>query len=322
MENKEEKKLKAVINKPVNLSTQVKPKLVLKPKPIAQKVKEALLTLRDKALNTINTVLDYTLNNFTEMYNSATNGTNSNINSTNNNGQQRVALNEQAVTQELIAKAKYDGDSKEVILNNKGPNSQTMVGSSLVIDMDAKKIEATIQEMDKRLNPSTLINDIKPKEDKVSQQENKQENSKSIKPEPKNKKEKKNDKKPSSEYQSPKPTPKPKLKPETPKPVPQNKKEPKIEVPKPPIPTINIQANVEAMRNKFLKNQEEHPHILEEQQFQTVLKPQDPIFKIRDKKTVIGSMSAIRKNLLPQQVPDTVENIHGVEQVKIKSKLK
>ena len=321
MENKDEKKLKAVINEPINLNTQVKPKLVLKPKPIAQKVKEALVILRDKALNTISTVLDYTLNNFTELYNSATNEPNSNINPA-NNGQQKVALNEQAVTQELIAKAKYDGDSKEVILNNKGPNNQTMTGSSLVIDMDVQKIEATIQEMDKRLNPTTIINDTELEEDKAIQQEKKKENINSIKPEPKNKTEKKNDKKVSSDYQPSKPTPKPKLKPEAPKPVPKNKKELKIEESKPVIPTINIQANVEAMRNKFLRNQEDNPHVLEEQQFQTVLKPQEPVFIMKNKDAVIGSISNITKNMRTQEVPDAVIDSNGLEQVKIKARLK
>lgn len=322
MENKEENKLKSVITEPSNLNKKAQPQLVPKPtpKPISQKVKEALLVLRERALNTINNVLDYTLNNFTEMYNSATNGANSNINTPNNDGQQRVALNEQAVTQELIAKAKQDGDSKEVVLNNKGPNNQTMTGSSLVIDMDVQKIEATIQEMDKRLNPNMPINDNELKEDKTNKEEKKLENTKGAKPEKKNKSDNKSNPKPISNAQPPKP--KPQFKPKPPKPVPKDKKELTIELPKPVIPTLNIQPTIEAMRNKFLKDQENNPHILEEQQFQTVLKPQEPIFRIRDKETVVGSMSAIRKNLLPQQVPDTVENIHGVEQRKIKSSLK
>lgn len=322
MENENEKKLKSTITDTTSLNKKAQPKP--KPKPIAEKVKEALLIIREKALQTINNVIDYTLSNFTEIYNSTTNATNSNVNQS-NNSQPRVNLNEEALTQELIFKARQDGDSKEVVLNNKSPNEQTMVGSSLIVDMDTKKIDATIQEIDKRLNPVSEIDTPEPEteDDKINLLKDKEEKTIKTKPESKdkNKLENKNGSKIAPDYSTPKPNFK--FKPETPKPNTNKKKNLKIEESKPIVkPTPNFQITLEAMRNKFLSEQENNPHILEEQQFQTVLKPQNPIFAIRDANTVTGSISAIRQNLQPATVPDTVEDIYGVEQRKIKARLK
>jgi hypothetical protein len=183
--------------------------------------------------------------------------------------------------------------------------------------MDTKKIDATINDLNNRLNPiqKTNINEVKEEEPK---QEKKQE----LKPESieKNKKDNKPGKV-AQDYSTN--NSKLKLKPEAPKPMPKNKKDLKIEEPKPVInPTLNIQANIDAIRNKFLRNQNENPYVLEEQQFQTVLKPQEPVFMMRDKNTIQGNIAALRKNLQPTTVPDIVEDIHGVEQRKIKARLK
>jgi uncharacterized protein (UPF0297 family) len=310
MENKKEKELKSTTTETTSLNKKAQPKP--KPKTISEKVKEALLELKEKAINTVNTVVDYTLNNFNEIYQSATNSS-KNTHAT----KTRVNLNEEAVTKELIAKAKQDGDSKEVVLDNKNPNAQTMVGSSLVVDMDTKKIDAIINDLDNRLNPiqkqdNNELQNKEPTQEK--QDELKQKPTEKIKADNKNGKVAQDYTTPSSKL---------KLKPEAPKPMPKNKKELKVEEPKPIIkPTLNIQTNIEALRNKFLNDQNNNPYVLEEQQFQTVLKPQEPIFVMKDKNTIQGNIATLRKNLHPTNVPDIVEDVNGVEQRKIKARLK
>jgi len=244
-------------DKQLNHKSQPKPTFKPTPKPestITQKIKELYITTKENTLKIINTVLDYTLDIFSEFQNVATND----INPPNNSNQNKVQLNEEAVTNELIAKAKYDGDTKEAVLSNKNNNSPNMVGSSLVVDMDVQKIEATIAAMDQRLNPT--VNNVnepieaKPKVEPELNESIAQPKTTSVK---ENKAEKKLVPEP------PKPKPRPKLKPEFPKPMPKNKAELKPEVPKPIMQTMNVQANMEAFRNKFVKNQEENPYVLE-----------------------------------------------------------
>jgi hypothetical protein len=296
------------------------PKPAPKPESRFEKMKKMLKSSRDSALDAINNTVDYFLNNIQEFYNSNTNSFPKNEANLNPKFKsERVELNEEFVAQELIAKAKQEGDTKEVILNNKHPGNNNMVGSSLIVDMDVKKIDATIRELDQKLNAQP----VKPPLEKPVN-ENKVEK----KPEPQatirrdNKEEMKSAPKVTPQYL--KPTSK--LKPDAPKPTPENtakaKAKKKDELPKPAPKPVNIDATIVAMRNKFLRNQEDSPSVLEEQKYETVLKPQEPVFVIRNKNAVTGNIAAIRNNLQPNYIPDVVEDSFGVEQRKTKARLK
>lgn len=274
-------------------------KLINNPKPTPKKKKkflETLKTIRDKSLSSLNTVLDYTLDSFQEIYNTATNSSPKNEFKPNpSQKSEPVQLDDSFVTQELIIKAKQDGDTKEVFLNNKHPGNPNMIGSSLVLDISVQKIENTIKELNDKLNQTPIADNIKT---------NKAENNKV-------------DLKSSS-------NPKSKIKPETPKPTPSDKKIKKkdIESPKVIATPANIQFTIEAMRNKFIRNQEENPHIFEEQTYETVLKPQNPVFVIHDKNAINEGIALLRRYSQQENAPDVVENSFGTEQRKIKARLK
>lgn len=299
---------------------KLKPKNNAKPKPTPNEdgALAKLKELRDKGLEALNTVVDYAVDNAKELYNAATNVQKP----TPKPQPERVQLTEEFVAQKLMEKLEVR-DTKEVVLNNKNP-SNNMTGSSLVVEMEANKIESTIRELDAKVNansnpaqkPVNKIDaepEVQPKKESEAQPVKKENN------ETRNSFKATSKLRPEPPKPSPKPTPKPKFKTE---------KEKRLELEAEQVKTVantpkpNIESNIIAMRNKFMRKQEEAPVVLEEQKFQTVLKPQDAAFVVKQKDAVSLNVANMRKNNQPGSVADVVEDAYGVEQRKMKAKLR
>lgn len=206
---------------------------------------------------------------------------------------EKINLSEEIITQELVEKAKMDGDLKEVKLDSTRPTDNGQVGASLVVNLDEQKIANTIQNLEERLNP---VNN----EDK---------NINKLDSEPKNKlEENKSNKNGLQKPQPPKPTPN------------NNKKEEKVvDAPKSTI-NLNINAKIAELSAKFREQQENNPFVLDQEKFDTVLKPQVPLFQ--DKNLVSKNIFAMRERSMNGAIPDIVENNYGVEERKSTRRLK
>lgn len=202
----------------------------------------------------------------------------------------KVNLNEELITQELIEKAKLDGDLKETKLNSTKPTDNGQIGASLVVNLDEQKIANTIQSLEDKLNPVNKENNI-----------NTVDNSEKPKEKNKNKVESKN--------RLPKPQPS--------NPSPENKKEIKVEQPK---PYINLNTKIAELSAKFREQQENNPFVLDQEKFDTVLKPQVPLYQ--DKNLVSKNIFAMRERSISGATPDIVENNYGVEERKSTRRLK
>ncbi|NCP98079.1 hypothetical protein GW796_08635 [archaeon] len=66
--------------------------------------------------------------------------------------QEKININEELLINELLIKAKMDGDIKEVKLEQTPMTGHGQVPSSLVVDLDVKKIENIVLSMDNKLN--------------------------------------------------------------------------------------------------------------------------------------------------------------------------
>lgn len=210
---------------------------------------------------------------------------------------ERVKIDEKSLEQELIAKAQREGDTKEVILDKTVPTAAGQLASSLVVDIDDKKIDATIQQMDERLNPQKIEQPkieedaLKEKNEDTKEQKNKNTNTNKLKPTPPKPGEKKDVKKP------------------------QNTEAFK------PKPIVNFQQHLESLREKFKKNQEENPYEIEKQQFETVLKPQDK-FNLNKKEQIVENIEAMTNRSRAGYAPAVVSTEDGPQEVRKKASLK
>lgn len=216
--------------------------------------------------------------------------------------EEKVAILEEKITEELTIRAKRDGELKEVTLQNSQRSENGEIPRSVVVDLSTPKIEETINKLDEIYNPSTS---------KLAQSKKVENPAENIPKPPLNVSSTDNNSK--NKVSTPAA-----FKPQAPKPTPKHQPQDNIKVQvenTQAAATANISATVAELSEKFRRKQELDPTVVEEEKFETVTP-----FDLKNKNSVMNRIMAIRQKSMHQPSPYAT-NPYGSQDVPQKKKL-